>query len=119
MGALDWESGMWAPLALTVSQYTTLGKTLPFPEPQLPCLESEEGTERAPQPLPATALHTRAKVKVNCGNNAELRFTTRSYHNTMISCADQELTRSWPASITIIVVIVVSKALKAGASPTW
>lgn len=90
-GAVDWESGTGTPSAPTFTHCTTLGEALPFPEPQLPFLDSEEGTERPPQPLPASAMHTQAKVKANRGNDAELRFTTGSYHNAMIFCADEEL----------------------------
>lgn len=82
-GAVDWESGTGTPSAPTFTHCTTLGEALPFPEPPLPFLDSEEGAERPPQPPPATTMHTQAKVKANCGNDAELRFTPGGYHNTM------------------------------------
>lgn len=50
----------------------SLGESLPSPEPQLPHLKEEEGTRRLPKALAATAVHTQAKARMNCGHNAEL-----------------------------------------------
>lgn len=78
------------PSALTIAYCTTLGESLPFPEPRLSGLESEEGTERPPQPLPAQLCALRPKSGLR-GNDAELGCAPGGYHNTRIVCADEEL----------------------------
>ena len=94
----------------------TLGES-PFPEPQFPCLESEEGTERPPKSLPVIAAHTQAKVRVNPGNEAELEVFITSGLFMLIGSSLELPEMRQSTNITAVlplVVLVVSKALKAG-----
>lgn len=96
-------------MALTVTYCVTLGESLPFPEPQLPCLERKEGTEKSPKPLPVTAAHTQTIAGgVQAMKGILLAGSSRS-------CQRMKEPANIAAVVLVLIVVhVISKAVKAG-----